>query len=211
MKNRILTHLPKSVGLSFLIIVFSLFSAPIAIAQNIAKQDTNVAKKINWNVNIGSSIMGSKNSGTFVNTFIAPNMNYDLGKKWSIGTGVIISNTTLNNYPLLSSEIKKTNLTQNFSQMTYYVNGSYQATDRLTINAMVYKSLDINKAPTSQLQNGAFDRNFKGIMMDVNYKVTEHTSINIGFNYSDGANNPFSTQFPTSGFGMNGMRNMHGW
>lgn len=194
----------------FLAIVISCFSTAL-VAQSLHPNDS-VSRKTSWNVSLGSSVMGNQKSGVLFSTFVAPRVNYNFNNKWSIGGGVIVSNYSLNSPRLFSNEKTVSTFPQNFTQSLLFIQGSYRASDRLTVNAMVYKSMDPGRTFGNQSQVNAFNSNLKGMMFDVNYKITENTSFNIGFNYSDGGSNPF---VPQGSFGSNGFRNgnggMFGW
>jgi hypothetical protein len=194
----------------FIAIAISCFSTTL-VAQSLQSNDS-VSRKTSWNVSLGSSVMGNQRSGVLFSTFIAPRVNYNINNKWSIGGGVIVSNYSLSNSRLLSNEKTGSTFPQNFTQSLLFVQGTYRASDRLTVNAMVYKSMDPGRTFGNQSQVNAFNSNLKGVMLDVNYKITENTSFNIGFNYSDGGSNPF---MPQGSYGYNGFRNgnggMFGW
>lgn len=194
----------------FMAIVFSCFSTAL-VAQSFHSNDS-VSRKTSWNVSLGSSVMGNQKSGVLFSTFVAPRVNYNFNNKWSIGGGVIVSNYSLSNSRLFSNEKNTSSFPQNFTQSLLFIQGTYRATDRLTVNATVYKSMDANRTFGNQSQLNAFNSNIKGVMFDVNYKITENTSFNIGFNYNDGGSNPFMYQgsFGSNGFN-NGSGRMFGW
>ncbi len=189
-----------SVGFIILVCHFGRLNA-----QSQLVSDT-VTKPISWNVSIGSSVSTGFNGGALFSTFIAPQMNYKLTNKWSFRGGIIVRNYTLGGASLLSNEKVGSALPQNITQSMFFMRGSYQPTNRLLINATVYKSFDSGGLFGTQSQINAFNQNFKGIMVDVNYKITEHSYITIGLDYSDGANNPFmSRTYGNSSFMGNGF------
>lgn len=205
MTNKKFCILKKTIANILIGFLFLFFQTNSVVSQTKLPIDT-IAKPLSWNVSIGSSVMGGFNGSPLFSTFIAPQLNYKLTDKWSVGGGLIVRNYSLGGARTLSNEQTTTSLPQNITQSLFFVHGSYQATNRLMINATVYKSFDSGGFLGYQNQVNAFNQNFKGIMVDVNYKITEHSYISIGLDYSDGANNPFlNRSYNNSSFMGNGF------
>jgi hypothetical protein len=190
----------------FCILAFSTF----AMAQLKPKVDTT-ASKYSFNLSIGSSISSINGSGPFLSTYIAPQIQYNYNSKFSFGGGVIITNSPFNT-PILYSNEKTTSLAvQRTTQSLLFVNGTYHPTDRLSFTAMAYKSLNVNNESTTKNQLNAFNNNMQGFLINMNYKITEHSSINVGFNYSEGGYNPFYQHSGINAMGSSGFNPMYSW
>jgi uncharacterized lipoprotein YehR (DUF1307 family) len=111
----------------------------------------------------------------------------------------------------ISNEQTAQKATLGYSQSTLYAYGTYRPSERITVSTLVYKSFDMNNKTKVQSQINAFNTNVKGVMMNLNYKITEHSSVNIGLNYSDGGYSPFSQNTGMGGFGMGQHSSMFGW
>jgi len=183
----------------------------IVNAQSLQPADSLNFKKSSWNLNLGSSVGTNMGGTAWFNTYIAPQYNYTLNSKWSFGGGAVISNTQMKSPLYFSNEQSGQKATRGFSQSTLFAYGTYRASERLTVNALVYKSFDMSDKTKAQSQINAFNTNVKGVMVNMNYKITEHSSVNIGLNYSDGGNSPFMQNTGMGGFGMGQHSSMFGW
>lgn len=180
-------------------------------AQSLHPADSLGLKKSSWNLNLGSSVGVNSRGASWINTYVAPQFNYTLNPKWSFGGGAVLSNTQIKSPLYYSNEQTTRNPSLGFSQSTVYAFGTYRPSERITVNALVYKSFDISDNSKVQSQINAFNTNVKGVMVNMNYKITEHSSVNIGLNYSDGGCNPFMQNTGMGGFGMGQQSRMFGW
>jgi hypothetical protein len=196
----------------FVLMIMVVVSGTIVNGQFMRKVDTTSASKLSYNVSLGSNI-GSFGGGlSYFSNYIAPQIQYNQNAKLSFGGGVVVRNTTLNSPTYISNEQKVGALSRNVTQSTLFINGSYRPTERITINAMAYKSMDLNKDAKIQNQLNAFNTNMQGVLFNVDYKITEHTSVNFGFNYSEGGFNPYNQQMRmNNSFLGNGFNSGFGW
>jgi len=199
--------------LNFILLLCSFILTDLVQAQIHQSKDSINNSKWAWNLKVGSSIMATSSSNYLINSYIAPQFSYQQNEKWSFGGGAIISNTTLNSPLFYNNErSEKTATSTNIPQTLLYAFGTYQPTSKITINAMVYKSLDMNNDIVFKNQATAFNNNIKGAMLNMNYQISPHSSLNIGFDYSNGStNSPFSSRFGSSPMGINHNQMMFGW
>ncbi len=171
-----------------IIVVLSLFLN----AQPLKSKDTIQSYKSSFNMQMGG-FTGTSNYGSYFGSYVAPQIQFNNNSKFSFGGGAIISTTNMQNVPLFNSTeqtFKSTNY--NLTQSTFYINGSYKASENLTIHALAYKGMSLNNPDPNQMYIDAFNQNSKGFLMNIDYKIGQHSSINLGFNYSSGYNATFS-------------------
>ena len=191
--------------------LFLMSASGFVSAQSIQPADSLGSKRSSWNIYLGSSVGANSGGATWFNTYIAPQYYYTLNSKWSVGGGAVISNTQITSPLYYSGEQSSQKMALNFSQSTLFAFGTYRPSDRLTLNALVYKSFDVHDNAKTKDQINAFNANMKGVMLNMNYKITEHTFINIGLNYSDGGYNPFMQNTGMGGFNAGQHSSMFGW
>ncbi len=195
-----------------IITIFSLFIFYNVISQNQYKQDTiDMKNKINFNFTTGAYSNVSE-YGNVLGTYFSPQISISQNKKFSYGGGAIISYSNYSNFKLYDfneNRIRTSNF--NVSQGLIYVNANYKPTEKISINAMAYKSFVINENNNEQNYINAFNNNMQGFYMNIDYKIAKNTHLNFGFNYSDGNNlnnNPFNNR---NNYFFNNNNSFYNW
>ncbi len=179
-------------------------------AQNIEKMDTLKNTNLHFSLTARSALIFYPEKA--LNTFISPKLDYSVHENWSLYTGISFQTVSFNKMVFQNSETAQDKNLHHVSLITNFIGGSYRPSEKIEINAMVFNSTDISNFSTSQNNTRLFETNFKGLMMDVNYKISERTTLSIGLNYSNNANinnNQFSI-FDNS-FGLHRTSRFQTW
>ncbi len=142
--------------------------------------------RINYNVNVGTSVTSSK-FGNTVSLYTAPEIRYRLAPKLSISAGFLITNTTVSGYYAAEKEKQS-----NFTNTYLYTGIDYYATERLRISGEILYGIN-------QPKYSAFGNNNSSdyyLRFSAEYKITKSLSVgvqiinqNMGY---PGYNDPFN-------------------
>jgi hypothetical protein len=157
-------------------------NAPMEKNYDHEAQPTMVEKKQGFkpdvSVSLGSSFSSWAPGYNSFGTWVMPEFTFPVNKKFAIRAGIGYSNTF---YSTPGNE--GTIFSQNNAQFGHvYVSGMYRVNDKLTITGTAYKSFEI-APPQNQVNPRAIDFSNEGIMMNLDYKVSENMRINATFSY----------------------------
>lgn len=128
-------------------------------------------------------------SGGVMNSYIAPKMKYQLTEDFRLDVGTMISTT---NSGLSQSSIiqSSNNSPKNFG---FSGRGIYTPTEKLSISfSGTYMEFDNAMQPFNHYPRQNNDMNYKSMSLGMGYEITEKSSINIEFRYSNGNNGMYS-------------------
>lgn len=157
-------------------------------------------------VSLGSSFTSFGPGLNTYGTFIMPEISFPVTQKFSLKAGIGYSTLFFTN-----SGFENSAASQTFNQFgSVYVSGIYQVNEKLTIAGTAYKTFPLTQQ-TPQANPRAVDFSNEGVILDMNYKVTNNFSINAGFSYqkqnpynyyyNPGGYNSFGSPFGNSAFG----------
>ncbi|HNW70687.1 MAG TPA: outer membrane beta-barrel protein [Bacteroidales bacterium] len=151
-------------------------------------------KRLGFSMEMGVGVTGSK-YGVGSYTYVAPFLSYRVSPKFRLDVGASyiqgFNNSGINEYLF----------GKNPSYLSLFARGNYLVSDKLIISGAVYKTFDLNKPQTSDLntQKKTFDN--YGIMVGAEYKITEHLTIGAQLNISDRNTNGCSPFYQDNYFG----------
>ena len=181
----------------FLIIAFSItvLFPETAKAQYVNLGNNNISgfSKLKTSVSVSSSFTNYGYGTSAFSTTVMPTFSQNITDKFSISAGIGYSAL------FISSEGSVFNNTPD-SYTHLFVSGSYKLSDKITIHGTGYGTFLLNNNSTSiEGKNNNANFSNKGIIMDLEYKVTESFRINVGFEYRE-QSHPF---YPGNGSFMN--------
>ena len=153
------------------------------------------------NVSVGTSFTSFAGSSAF-STWVMPEITMPVSDRWSISVGMGYSGIYMNGVENIGFS------NQNSQYAHLFVSGQYKLNQRVTLTGTAYKTMLLNPAPDQEfMQDGRLDFSSQGVMIDMNYKVTEQFQINVGFEYRQ-QNSPmyqgfspgFNNMMPIDGF-----------
>jgi hypothetical protein len=146
------------------------------------KDSTQTIFQPKVNVSIGASFSAFSGGSAF-NTWVMPQITMPLAQRWNISFGMGYSNTNYNGLNQWSGG-------QNNAQYgMLYVSGQYLMNEKITLTGTAYKKWLLNPASNGDvMNNGYMDFSTQGVILDVNYKVTDHFQINVGMEYRQQSN-----------------------
>ena len=111
-------------------------------------------------------------------TYIAPEISFPVYKKFSMQVGLGYSS-------MFFGHSGENMFAANPSQYgSLYVSGTYQVNEKMSIRGTGYKTFLLNPTPQEETVNpGAMDFSNQGLILDIDYKVSEHFRINASFEY----------------------------
>ena len=169
--------------------------------QDFAKSQT--AFRPDVRLSLGSSFYSFYPGMNGFSTWVAPEISMPINKKWTFAVGIAYAS-------FLTTGAPKTagfgNTVQSFGSV--YVKGRYQANEKLDITVVGYKTFNLSpQKPEDKVNPRAIDFSNSGAMVSVNYKVSNHFSIDAAFSMEQRHYNAFDLYgygFPGFGGGYYG-------
>jgi len=167
---------------------FNLLSGEYSILQN----------QPSFGLQMGSSFTSGMGGNSLFSQSIAPHMQLDVTKDFQLIVGSVFTTGNLgNNNPMqLNSGVE---MPQRLNSTMVYAIGAYQLNPRLTITGAAWTERNNMNAFQNQMNPQAFNNNARGMMMGVDYKITDNLRFGAEVNISNGQN-PFS---PYGNYGYN--------
>lgn len=139
--------------------------------------------KMDVGLQTGVSYMKFSKKGNAFSKYIAPNLSQQLNDKVRITFGSVVSNTNINNPFYISENNSLKGIQVNSASM--FARADYQLSPRLMIGGTAYYKHSLMK-PLSDDNN--FQDNFdsKGMQLDLNYRISTKSSVNVSVNISEG-------------------------
>ena len=129
-------------------------------------------------------------------TYIAPEISFPVYKKFSMQVGLGYSSLF---YGYQGENMFSSNPLQYGS---LYVSGTYQVNEKLTIRGTGYKTFLLNPTPPGETVNpGTMDFSNQGVILDIDYKISEHFRINASFEYRKQNYPNYYYGYPQNSFG----------
>jgi len=148
------------------------------------KKGFNPHVSVTLGTSFGSFYPGFNSFGTY----IMPEITAPVTNKFSVGVGMGYS-SLFNSYPGEQSLFGST--PQQYGSV--YVKGIYQLNEHVTISAMGYKTFNLQPSLQKETINPhALDLNNEGVMINLNYKVSDKFEINAAFSYDKRNVNPYT-------------------
>jgi hypothetical protein len=140
--------------------------------------------KMHVNIMAGTEFSTAPGYGSGIATYFLTGITYPVGKRFSIGGGVGILNTTPVGVHSSSFETFGTFGNANSTSTLIYVTGQYLLSQRITVSGTLFKEFSaFNSSPEYQRAQ----RNLpEGGYMKVDYKINDFMHIEAGFGYSRG-------------------------
>ncbi|NQU34212.1 MAG: hypothetical protein HQ521_13355, partial [Bacteroidetes bacterium] len=113
-----------------------------------------------------------------IGTSIMPQITFPVTNKFSLRTGIGYSTFFMagNGESMLNSS------PSNYGHV--FVSGDYLLNEKITLRGTAYKTFNLNsKTPGIEPVGTLYDFSSQGVIMDVEYKVTDNFRINVGFEY----------------------------
>lgn len=198
-----------------LIVIALIITTNICISQNneeyFSKEDSatisknnksifNPNNKLHFGFNAGTGVLVSSDKSFYSNLFVAPNINYDINSKFTISSGILVSNLTTNSIFLTGEP--NSNFPKNITQTYVYLQGQYKLNNDITIyGSGFYNTNNL----TGKNNNNLMNFNNKGYSLGVDYNVGKDSKIGLEFQFSDkpnpfynryNSNSPYTNSFP---------------
>jgi len=161
------------------------------VGLNNYKPGTTDNKKLDVNVQLGTSFSTNFNRGFAFTTFVAPELRYRVNDRFTLRGGISMANNQYGN-ALMYSPYGFTEYSGNFSQGMIYVSGDYMLSPKLILSGTAYKEFSVNHGNPQTDFNPGYDG--KGLMMNLRFMPTENVTIDAGVEIYEG-NNPYRNGF----------------
>ncbi len=138
-------------------------------------------------LSLGSSFYSFYPGMNGFSTWVAPEISMPVNKKWSVAAGIGYTNFITSGTPEISGYGSQV---QNYGSV--YVKVRYQASEKLAVTALGYKTFNLSpQKPGDKINPRALDFSNSGAMIRLDYKVSEHFRINASFSMEQRHYNPF--------------------
>jgi len=156
------------------------------MSESEANETLQVGFQPKVNVSIGTSFTAFSGASA-LSTWVMPQITMPVSQRWNIAFGMGYSINQFNGLNGWST------MPANAQFGMLYVKGQYLLNEKVTLTGTAYKQWLLN--PVSLNEHDGFGRtdfSNEGLMLDMNYKVTDHFQINVGVEYRrhDGAMMP---------------------
>lgn len=148
--------------------------------------------KMHVNVMAGTEFWTAPGYGSGIATFLMTGITYPVGKRFSIGGGIGIMNTT----PVgVHSSSVETFGPSNTTSTLVYVTGQYLLSQRITVSGTLFKEFSAFNGSSDYQRS---QKNMpEGGFMKVDYKINDFMHIEAGFGYSRGIS-PYNNYYSGS-------------
>lgn len=187
------------VFLVFLLVAVSPVGGQQAAAQGLLKQRPVYSSTPHFGMQFGTMAGVGLSGGSLFSHSLAPAINWDISRRFSLQAGTIFSTTTMNGmnpmFPftphMAGGEAMNTMGSQRMFSSMFYVFGAYQVSPRLTLTGGTWMERSHVDLPEMRMNPQAFDTNPRGMVFGFDYRVTENFSFGAEINVSRGYN-PFN-------------------
>ena len=132
-------------------------------------------------VSLSSSFSAFSQGYTAFSTTVMPKVSFSVSEKFSLNAGIGYSTSFING----TSEGVFNSYQGNYGHV--FISGQYRVNEKISLRGTGYKTFNLNStAPIKENNNPSFyDFSSQGVIMDVEYKVTDNFIINVGFEYRE--------------------------
>lgn len=141
-------------------------------------------KRVQVKVSTGASVMSFGGEALF-NTWVAPEVKYQLTQKFSLKVGTVAMYGTMNNFQQYLYKENNTTQTDKLAQYFFYAQGEYKVSDKFTLRGTTMKELSDNS-----LNPSPYSMNHIGF----DYKIKDNVIISADFLLSKG-NTPWGMEY----------------
>ncbi len=186
-------------ALTLILSPFVLLQAQTTNGHNLLSGEYSILQsQPTFGLQMGSSFTSGMGGNSLFSQSIAPHMQLDVTKKFQLVVGSVFTtgNFGSNSSLQLNNGVE---MPQRLNSSMVYALGAYQLNPRLTITGAAWTERNNMNAFQNQMNPQAFNTNARGMMMGVDYKITENLRFGAEVNISNGQN-PFS---PYGNYGYN--------
>lgn len=163
-------------------------------APDSTSQRMEAPKRMQFGLQVGTGVSTNFRGGTGFHTFVSPYLSYRVSPRWSFQAGATLVNGSFPSYYPYSGDSRSG--VGNQQRTFLFAQGQYQATERLRLTGTTY--YEMLTQPGARQQRGV-SFNSQAMALYAEYKISEHFSVGVGAQYSNG-------NMPYYGNGFNGAR-----
>lgn len=163
--------------------------------ENDLSLEVQTKRKPSFNISFGTTFASTFGSGSYFGTYVSPHISYPVSKRFTLRVGGTLTTTLGNTYNEPYPNRAGFSYFGNFNRSFVYAEGAYQLNDRLIVTGTVYKEFNLNQNPFPTNEAVSYDN--KGMILGVDYKVSENVFIRGQVEISNGRN-PY--QYSPMGF-----------
>ncbi|MFP4287859.1 MAG: hypothetical protein ACLFQS_01265 [Bacteroidales bacterium] len=187
------------IAFALILSAFSLATAQEENGLNLLSGEYSILQsQPSFGLQMGSSFTTGMGGNSLFSQSIAPNMQLDVTKNFQLVVGSVFTTGNLGNNGSMQLN-SGMEVPQRLNSTMVYAMGAYQMNPRLTITGAAWTERNNMNAFQNQMNPQAFNTNARGMMMGVDYKITENLRFGAEVNISNGRN-PFS---PYGNYGSN--------
>lgn len=154
-------------------------------------------------VSLGTSFASFGPGYNSFGTFIAPDIRFPVSNRFAISAGIGYS-SIFYNAPGDHLFHK-----QPMQYGSIYLSGSYKMNEKLTISGTGYKTFLLNPPGPLDENQHSFDNSYQGVILNLDYKVTESFRINASFQFHQQNGAPYNNMYPD--YNLSPYNNMGGF
>ena len=149
-----------------------------------------------FSLQLGTGYSSNFHGGSSVNTFVSPSFAYNVSTRFRLKAGVTISNNFGDPY-LAGYDYYYSPVINPGTITSVFVTGDYLLGNKLMLSGTLYKDF-------SSFNTHITDPRYKipesqGMILNLNYRPTQHFEINASFEYGNGYRSMFQNPFYRNG------------
>jgi hypothetical protein len=147
---------------------------------------------IGFTMQVGTSMASNFKGSTSFGTYVSPALAYNVSSRFRLKAGV----TVFNNFgdPYYSGYDNYYSPVMNSGTTTsVFVQGDYLLSNKFMVSGTLYK--DFNSFNASVTDPRLKTPESQGMILNLNYRPTQHFEINASFGYGEGSRSPLNSPF----------------
>lgn len=151
---------------------------------------------LGFNLQLGTAFSSNFKGNSAFGTYVSPALAYNLSPRFRLKAGVTVFNTFGNpyfsGYDYYASPVMASGTTTSL-----FIQGDYLLSNKLMLSGAFYK--DFNALNPHITDPGLKIPESQGMILNLNYRPTEHFEINASFGLSNGHRSPLYSPFYNNG------------
>jgi len=163
--------------------------------KKVADNSSFDAKKLDYHLEIGTSVGGMLGGGSFMSSYIAPSVSYPITSRLNLTAGVVMEKNYFNNIPTFNGDGSITSTNSNSINNYFFAKADYLVSERLRVTgSILYGMNQMGITGTNNINTP----NVSAYSFSADYKIMDGMHIGISVRKSQGFNpynyNPYQSQ-----------------
>lgn len=152
---------------------------------SVKQAQANVSKlpPLRVKLNLGTSFSTGGYYGNSVQSWVAPEINYQVSNRLNLRVGVAVSNNYMTSLPGFQ-EGNMSRASNSWFNYKVYVSGDYMINENLVVSGTLMKSID--QTPAWVGRPSYYNQNYESMSMSVHYRINDYMTVGAGIQINRG-------------------------